>query len=139
MISIVEQGTVISKSNGKAKISLEQKDICTKCGKCGQGENGKFFIFANDPLHSKPGQKVEIRVNTTSKLKSIILVYVLPLLLFVFANVVIYSILKEAGYNEDKTVLITVGGSLLVLIITGYLISIWSKRHFKTEVVRIIG
>lgn len=138
MVKRIEQGTVINIKKNKAEILFKPSSMCMTCQKCERGKEGKFHLMVEDSLGCKKGEKVEVQIVTPSQLKAIILLYGLPLIVFILVNIIVYSILDNLKFNPDLSVIIGLSSAILFTGITYYIISKWCKRKVKAEVVRIL-
>jgi sigma-E factor negative regulatory protein RseC len=137
-IKIIEQGVVVERKDKKVKVLLKPGIQCGACHRCEKGKEGNYYIFAQDSLGSKKGQRVEIQILTTSQLKASLLLYGLPLIVFILVNIIVYSILKNLNFSQGLTAMIGFSSSILFMIASYYIIFLWCKKRFKAEVVRIL-
>ena len=80
---VEETGIVLNVRSGKAQVRLERKRECKTCGGCLFSETEGFMIAeAEDGVGVLPGDAVRVS-NRTSAAKAALLLYLLPLILFV--------------------------------------------------------
>ncbi|HHT9120230.1 MAG TPA: SoxR reducing system RseC family protein [Candidatus Hypogeohydataceae bacterium YC41] len=99
---ILEEGTVVSVHNGKAKIEINKTaaEACARCGVCISAGDIKKLLEVRAVPGISAGNKVTLRIDTPSTYKGIILLLLLPLLAFFFGCIVgekITFILPEAA------------------------------------------
>ncbi|SHH90624.1 positive regulator of sigma(E), RseC/MucC [Caloranaerobacter azorensis DSM 13643] len=114
-------------------------DKCTSC-KGGCSVPGIKTTIKNT-LGAKPGDYVEIRMNTSIVLKSAFLVYVLPLILMIFGISLSIYLFKNMGYNNYENLgfiagLLFLGFSFIILRL--YDKKIKKNENYKFEMVRIL-
>ena len=91
-----EVAKVISVDGQTAKVSVDKKDECSKCGMCIFPKNAKALEFeVNNSIGAKQGDTVLMEIQESGKLTALILVFLVPILLilvsFVLAEYVIHS------------------------------------------------
>lgn len=114
-------------------------DKCTSC-KGGCSVPGIKMTIKNT-LRAKPGDYVEIRMNTNIVLKSAFLVYVLPLVLMVLGISLSIYLFKNLGYSNYEnlgfiTGLVFLGFSFIILKL--YDKKIKKNKNYKFEMVKIL-
>ncbi|KGG81500.1 positive regulator of sigma(E),RseC/MucC [Caloranaerobacter azorensis H53214] len=114
-------------------------DKCTSC-KGGCSVPGIKTTIKNT-LGAKPGDYVEIRMNTSIVLKSAFLVYVLPLILMIFGISLSIYLFKNMGYSNYENLgfiagLLFLGFSFIILRL--YDKKIKKNENYKFEMVRIL-
>jgi sigma-E factor negative regulatory protein RseC len=129
---IEETGIVVQADGVMAKVSVQKRGACEGCtvrGVCETSDDG-MEIEALNPVHAQTGQKVKVSIKAQTYLKGTLVVYGLPLIVFI-AGVIIG---KHIGESYVKTV-----SSDFVSFIVGFsafalsfiLIKIWSKKAEK--------
>ncbi|QIB26520.1 SoxR reducing system RseC family protein [Caloranaerobacter azorensis] len=114
-------------------------DKCTSC-KGGCSVPGIKTTIKNT-LGAKPGDYVEIRMNTSIVLKSAFLVYVLPLILMIFGISLSMYLFKNMGYSNYENIGFVAG--LLFLGFSFIALKLYDKKikkneNYKFEMVRIL-
>jgi len=83
-----EEGIVVEKRGDLAEIAIMDKGNCKTCAAkpfCKTNEDGVYSnLTVYDRLGSKPGDEVIIEVKGSDLLKAVMMVYGLPLFLFIF-------------------------------------------------------
>ncbi|NOZ68405.1 MAG: SoxR reducing system RseC family protein [Deferribacteres bacterium] len=126
---IEETGIVTKTEGGMAKVAVEKKGGCEGCAvknACeAAGEN--MEIEALNPLHAREGQRVRVAMGTQTYLKGSMLVYGLPLALFVTAAIIGKNI-GEAYFSRmsPDTIAAIAGFTALILSMLG--VRTWIKR-----------
>lgn len=96
IVEIIDSNTV--------KLNMRKHTSCKNCGACHIGSNPDITIEAENTIHAKIGNVVEVSMRTQNVLSAAFIMYVIPLLililgiavgtmLFNFENGEIYSIL----------------------------------------------
>jgi sigma-E factor negative regulatory protein RseC len=112
-----EEGIVVDKRGDLAEIAIMDKGNCKTCAAkpfCKTNTDGVYSnLTVYDRLGSKPGDEVIIEVRGSDLLKAVMMVYGLPLFLFIFTiGTLIYF------YNEDANKeIIAFFSALLVLTV----------------------
>lgn len=133
---MVEETGVVKKVDGFTAIVLVRKkgacDGCVIKGACETTDEGAE-IEALNPVHAKVGQKVRVSMTSQAYLKGSMIIYGMPLVLFIAAAILGKNIGEKyfSGYNSDLIAAITAMFSL-VISIAG--IKLWSmKAEKRTE------
>lgn len=87
-----EEGIVIKIENGDVVIETKPKEVCTKCCSCGAGRPQRVTISGEKAKGLKEGDRVEVEVETGSMMKVYLLLYGLPLAIFVGTVLVLYAV-----------------------------------------------
>lgn len=90
-----ERGVVVETSGNTAKIRLNQKPECIKCGICSQTSGGYLTLSVNTDKPLQINQIVTIEINQKVSLVSSILLYGVPLSGFIIGAIIGYIIGKE--------------------------------------------
>ena len=128
---IVEQGIVISSENGSAVISLSGQDKCEACSAkiiCKPSDGEKRTVRAFDPFNTIPGDFVRISIKGSILLKLSILLYGLPLIIFLVGIMLFVILFNE---SSSKELLSFLTGILLLFFY--YLILYFYKKKFKSS------
>ncbi len=94
--NVVEFGTVIDTRGRTAKVLLDKGTSCRKCGMaalglCRPGGSG-LLVEVENPLGAKTGDRVKLGLKKTLHAKGYLLAFVLPLMGFVLASFVGYTL-----------------------------------------------
>ena len=98
---------------GYAKISVPRKSACGhECEECtGCGMSGApIFATAKNPVDAQPVQKVIVEIRTKKMLGVVVLVYLLPVILFLLGYIL------SAGLSEGVRYAIAIGAAVLSAI-----------------------
>jgi len=132
---IVETGIVTKTEDTTAKVVVQKRGACDGCnakGTCATTPEG-MEISALNPVKARVGQTVKVSLRPETYLKGTMLVYGLPLVLFIAGAMAGKNIGEKymAGVNSDVVAAIA-GFSALVASLL--LVRIWSKKlESKTE------
>ncbi len=88
-----EQGTVIEIKGNEAIVEIAPHDKCTKCCSCGAGKPRRFTVSGENAKGLAVGDRVEVDVATSSMMRVYLLLYGLPLVVFVAAVLLLYAII----------------------------------------------
>lgn len=91
-----ESGKVVKIENGKAKVEVDKKDECSKCGMCLFSEGAKSTTFVCDnALGAKEGDEVVLEMAEKGKLSGAILVFLVPLTLIGISAILSLLVIKD--------------------------------------------
>ena len=140
-----ETGTVTEVYGNTAKVLIQKKSSCEGCGVQGacQPATEGMEVEALNPVRAREGQKVKVMVKQDEYLKGSILVYGLPLVLFVTGSILGKIIGEEYFTGTSSDFVAAVGGfSALILSMAG--VKIWfmkaeKKSGYKPVIREILG
>ncbi len=77
-----ETGKVVAVEGDVAFLLFNRTSMCAKCGACGMtaGQN-EITVSAQNSLHAKVGDRVEIQFTTKNALTSSLIAYIFPLIM----------------------------------------------------------
>jgi sigma-E factor negative regulatory protein RseC len=142
---IEEEGIVMEVRDGSAKVSILAKSACEKCASAGvchpEGEDS--YMEASNPLGAKQGQKVKVVVAPQLYLKASIILYGIPMTVFVAAAI----IGKNAGLaygGEAQSDLWAFLTGMSFMLVSFFFIKRYNKKveqtqEYKPVIVEIIG
>lgn len=108
---MVESGRVTAVKGETAKVKVDKKDECTKCGMCLFPQNASSIEFdAQNQIGAKMGDLVEIEKKSDGKLLGTLLAFLVPLLLIGLAVLINYLFIKK---------------EIFILVIAIGLIAVW--------------
>ena len=91
-----EIGVVEKLEKGKAKVKVDKKDECSKCGMCLFSAGAKSTTFTcENKLGAKTGDTVVIDLTEKGKLPGILLVFLVPLILIGISAVISLVVIKK--------------------------------------------
>ncbi|MGK9369297.1 SoxR reducing system RseC family protein [Melioribacter sp. Ez-97] len=135
---LIEEG-IVSRSLGKfSEVILENVAECEECSArliCKPRGGDTKIVVARDPFGTEPGEKVKIAVSGSAILKSVFLLYGLPLLVFIISLTAAYSLKFLFPGDELKSF-------VFAILITGFyyaLFSFASKKFIHFSNPRIIS
>ena len=110
-----------------AEISVPRKSACghdcEECAGCGvTGES--VYTRADNPIGARPGQKVVVESSTRNMLRIIVLVYLIPVVLFLAGYLVMLAVTASVAVQYTVAVLGAVVGVLL---------AVWYDRRVKAR------
>ena len=88
---------IVEKLDGKiAKVKIDKKSECDKCGMCMFPKGASHVLInASNDLGAKEGDKVKIEVKPKVKTLGIVLVFLVPLLLIMLCAVIGYFVFES--------------------------------------------
>jgi sigma-E factor negative regulatory protein RseC len=140
---IEEEGIVVEVTGNIAKVSILAKSACEKCsssGVCHPGEQG--YMEASNPLGAKQGQKVKVVLAPQLYLKASIILYGIPVTVFVAAAILAKNLGLRFGTeaNSDLWAFIAgmVGMAVSFLAIRMYNNKVEKTQQYKPTIVEIL-
>ncbi len=133
---MIEEIGVVTKTDGiLAKVVVQKRGICDGCavkGACTSTEEG-MEIEALNPIRAKKGQTVQVSVKPQTYLKGSIMVYGMPLVIFI-AGAILGKNIGEEYFKKANSDLVAAILGFAALIISLLGIRIWAKKtETKTE------
>lgn len=127
---MIEETGIVTKVDGvMAKVSVQKKGFCEGCavkGACeSTGEGAEVEAF--NTVQAKVGDTVRIAMKPQTYLKGTMLVYGLPLVLFI-AGAIIGKNIGEGYFKEINSDIVAAATGFSALIVSLLGIKIWSKK-----------
>ncbi|MEG8947694.1 SoxR reducing system RseC family protein [Rosettibacter firmus] len=100
---LIEEGIVISSSNGYAEVLLNKNDNCKECAAnilCKPADNNSLTLKVIDPFNTKPGDYIKIKLRGTTILKYSFLLYGISLILFLLGIIAVDFFFYDYKYVE---------------------------------------
>jgi len=121
-----ESAKVISVKGGRAVVEIDKSDKCSKCGMCLFPKNASSVkMDAKNPIGAVEGDTVVVETIGGTQVLAILLCFVVPLLLIGVAFLLNYLVI-----NSD---LITVGVSVLLVVLWYTILAVIDKRYKKIK------
>jgi sigma-E factor negative regulatory protein RseC len=142
---IEEEGIVIETSGGLAKVSILAKSACEKCASSEvchpQGEDS--FMEASNPLGAKKGQKVKVVVAPQVYLKASIILYGIPMTVFVAAAIIGKNLGQKFSGEANSDLWAFISGMILMVVsfffLRRYNQKVEKTQEYKPMIVEILG
>lgn len=142
---IEEEGIVMEVRDGSAKVSILAKSACEKCASAGvchpEGEDS--YLEASNPLGARKGQKVKVVLAPQVFLKASIILYGIPMAVFVAAAIIGKNAGSRYGGEADSDLWAFLSGMTLMLVsfffIKRYNKKVEKTREYRPVIVEIIG
>ncbi len=126
---VEETGTVTKVEGNMAKVLVQKKSACDSCsvqGACTSTPQG-MEIEALNAVHAKEGQRVKVLMAPQEYLKGSLIVYGLPLIVFIAGAIIGKNIGEEHFKEIDSDIVAAIAGfASLILSFIG--VRIWSSR-----------
>ena len=122
---MIEQAKVIKVlENNTIEVEISKSDSCSSCGACILGSDPdamKRTIVLKNIKNNKPGDLVNIEIDSKNFYQAFFLIFVLPLMMFIFSA----WLLIEFGFGE--------GVSFTVSVIV-FLCSFLIAKHYDKKI-----
>ena len=132
---IVETGIVTKTEDTIAKVMVQKRGACDGCnakGTCASTPEG-MEISALNPVQASVGQRVKVSLRPDTYLKGTMLVYGLPLVLFIAGAIVGKNIGEKYMIGTNSDLVAAVAG-FCTLVASLLLVRMWSQKlESKTE------
>jgi positive regulator of sigma E activity len=123
---MTEQGIVTATNNRTAKVKIDKKDECSKCGMCLFPKNASSIeVVADNVLGATEGDTVIVETTGETKLLATALVFVVPLLLIGLAVLINYLLIKS-----EIWILIL---SVIFIVLWYTILAVIDKRFVKLK------
>lgn len=126
---IEETGTVSRIDGNMASVLVQKKSACDGCsieGACKATQAG-MEIEALNVVHAKVGQRVKIIMTTGEYLKGTMIVYGIPLIVFI-AGAILGKNLGEKHFTDMNSDIIAAAAGFISLVLSLLGVRIWSRR-----------
>jgi sigma-E factor negative regulatory protein RseC len=141
---IEEEGIVVEVTGDIARVSILAKSACEKCsasGVCHPGD--KEYMEASNPLGARKGQKVKVVLAPQVYLKASIILYGIPMTVFVAAAILGKNIALKFGSEANSDLWAFIAGTVCMgvsfIFIRLYNNKIEKTQQYKPVVVEILG
>lgn len=142
---IEEEGVVMEIQGDLAKVAVTAKSACEKCASAEichpQGEES--YMEASNPLGAKKGQRVRVVLAPQMYLKASIILYGIPMAVFVAAAIAAKNLAITAGAEPDSDLWAFIAGVAGLLVsfffIRGYNKKVERTREYKPVITEILG
>jgi sigma-E factor negative regulatory protein RseC len=142
---IEEEGIVMETAGGMAKVSILAKSACEKCASAGvchpEGEDS--YMEAANPLNAKKGQKVKVVVAPQVFLKASIILYGVPMAVFIAAAIIGKNVGLKYGGEAQSDLWAFLSGMAFMLVsflfIRRYNRKVEKTQEYKPVIVEILG
>lgn len=143
---IEEEGIVVDVQGDSAKVAILKKSACEKCaasGVCHPGEGEDSSMTALNPLGAKKGQKVKVAVAPQVYLKAAIILYGIPMAVFIAAAILGKNLGSTYGSQENSDLWAFIAGITFMVIsfvfIKRYNTKVEKTQEYKPVIVEILG
>ncbi len=130
---IEEEGIVVEVTGDNAKVSILAKSACEKCSAsavCHPGE--QEYMEASNPLGAKKGQKVKVVVAPQVYLKASIILYGIPMVVFVAAAILGKNLGLRYGTEAHSDLWAFIAG-MACMLVSFLFIRMYNKKVEKTQ------
>jgi sigma-E factor negative regulatory protein RseC len=124
---------VVDTIHGKhAKVIIQRNAACGDCGACHIGtENMTMEADALNLINAKKGDSVEVELAFVNVFKAAVILYGIPLLMFIFGSVLGFYISGSIGFETNSPIVAFVIGFILMGITYGTIKYFDKKGAFK--------
>ncbi|MCD6471525.1 SoxR reducing system RseC family protein [Candidatus Aerophobetes bacterium] len=138
--NIGEWGVVVEASSDKAKVRLERKSICEKCGLCLYKDKDFVVTEVVNKKGARKGDKVKIQLSSTKALQATFIMFMIPLISLLTGILIGYLLSKRFGLPGFYQILIGfIFFGLSFLFIRNYDKKIKDKHSYQPTIVRVKG
>jgi len=123
-----EQGRVIKTEGNLAFIELEKRAACGYCHACDMKDTGNVLKIVND-RQAKQGDRVVLSIPEWNMVKIAILVYIVPLIIFVSAYLLGDGLARNFSDNTDQFILWGIAIAAGALGIYYLLMKLYDRRY----------
>ncbi len=142
---IEEEGIVMETAGGMAKVSILAKSACEKCASAGvchpAGEDS--YMEVTNPLGAKKGQKVKVVLAPQVYLKASIILYGIPMAIFIAAAIIGKNVGRTFAGEADSDLWAFFFGMTFMLVsfffIRRYNNKVETTQEYKPVIVEILG
>lgn len=141
---IEEEGIVVAVTGDVAKVSILGKSACENCaasGTCHPGD--QEYMEAANPLGAREGQKVKVVLAPQVYLKASIILYGIPMTIFVAAAILGKNLGLKFGNESNSDLWAFVLGAVSMcvsfLFIRMYNNKVEKTQQYKPVIVEILG
>ncbi|HEY6011272.1 MAG TPA: SoxR reducing system RseC family protein [Nitrospirota bacterium] len=141
---IEEEGIVAEVHGDSAKVAILKKSACESCaasGVCHPGD--QELMEAGNPLGAKKGQKVKVVIAPQVYLKASIILYGIPMVVFVAAAILGKNLAVKYGAEASSDLWAFVAGAVFLLIsfvfIHAYNKKVEKTQQYKPMIVEILS
>jgi sigma-E factor negative regulatory protein RseC len=130
---IEEEGIVAEVEGSMAKVAILKKSACEQCaasGVCHPGD--QTFMEASNPLGAVKGQKVKVVVAPQLYLKASIILYGLPMAMFIGGAILAKNFAMNHGAVAKSDLWAFIAG-IGCLLISFIIIRMYNKKVEKTQ------
>ncbi|HEX9021754.1 MAG TPA: SoxR reducing system RseC family protein [Nitrospirota bacterium] len=130
---IEEEGIVAEIEGDVAKVSILKKSACEQCAASGVCHPGDTELMeAVNPLGAKKGQKVKVVVAPQMYLKASIILYGVPMAVFIAAAILGKNLAVKFGAEANSDLWAFVAGAVS-LVVSFFFIRLYNKKVEKTQ------
>ena len=115
------RGTVVKIEEDEAIIEFESEEACSKCCSCDMTKRGRSIrVDADKARGLSSGDPVEVEIASTSMMQIYILLYGVPLAVFVGIMLAVYGI--------SRSPVLSFAGAFTATLLTYCLIAVYMKK-----------
>lgn len=143
---IEEEGIVVEVQGDVAKVAIVKKSSCEKCaasGVCHPGDGEDSSMEASNLLGAKKGQRVKVVVAPQVYLKASIILYGIPMAVFIAAAILGKNLGLKYGTEANSDLWAFISGMTFMVIsfvfIKRYNTKVEKTQEYKPLIVEILG
>jgi positive regulator of sigma E activity len=141
---IEEEGIVMETRGETAMIAILTKSACEKCAAAGTCHPGgeDSLMEASNPLNAKKGQKVKVILAPQLYLKAAIIIYGIPVSVFIAAAIVAKNVAEKYVGDQASDLWAFIAGTVCLAVsfffIRGYNKKVERTHEYKPTIVAIL-
>lgn len=142
---MIEEEGIVSEIEGNiAKVAILKKSACEQCAAAGVCHPGdQELMEAANPLGAKKGQKVKVVVAPQMYLKASIILYGIPMAVFIAGAIIAKKLAVQYGSEASSDLWAFIAGTLCLLVsfifIRAYNKKVEKTQKYKPVIVEILG
>jgi sigma-E factor negative regulatory protein RseC len=130
---IEEEGVVMETNGDLAKVAISAKSACEKCSASSMCHPGdEEYMEASNPLGAKKGQKVKVVLAPKIYLKASIILYGIPMTVFIVAAILGKKLGLRYGMEANSDLWAFIAG-MVSMVVSFLFIRRYNKKVEKTE------
>jgi sigma-E factor negative regulatory protein RseC len=131
---VIEEEGIVSEVEGSiARVAIVKKSACEQCAASGVCHpDDEDLMEASNPLGAKKGQKVKVVVAPQLYLKASIILYGIPMAVFIAGAIVAKKLAIQYGMTENSDLWAFIAGSVC-LFVSFLFIRVYNKKVEKTQ------
>ncbi len=130
---IEEEGIVSEIEGNLAKVAILKKSACEQCAAAGVCHPAdQDFMEAANPLGAKKGQKVKVVVAPQLYLKASIILYGIPMAVFIAGAILVKKLALQYGSEANSDLWAFIAGTVC-LVVSFIFIRRYNKKVEKTQ------
>ncbi|MGE5573750.1 MAG: SoxR reducing system RseC family protein [Bacteroidota bacterium] len=137
-----ERGKVIEVQGEVARVEVTRHEACRHCKACDFGRTDRIVVEATNRAGARPGDEVELELESSRVLGAAFVAYMVPLL-FMVVGIYLGTVLARATGRAGSASLLGAALGLALLGASYGVVYAYGRRvnpaQFRAEVTRVLG